>query len=190
MLEDSRSPPSPPPTMSGGLDWGPFGTNIPKAEREKGRGGRASLFSRTRSHGPRALVTRSVTQTFCSLLTFGLYISRVCIHAFLYTHTLSLLLPSIATRGSAYASSPPAVRAFKFIPGPILQGRAWRRGGPIINNNVTGSLAREQVATNWKIRDPLISYLRISVDISGFLHSIFPILSLPSFAKLVESRDW
>lgn len=124
MLEDSRSPPSPPPTMSGGLDWGPFGTNIPKAEREKGRGGRASLFSRTRSHGPRALVTRSVTQTFCSLLTFGLYISRVCIHAFLYTHTLSLLLPSIATRGSAYASSPPAVRAFKFIPGPILQGRA------------------------------------------------------------------
>lgn len=89
MLEDSRSPPSPPPTMSGGLDWGPFGTNIPKAEREKGRGGRASLFSRTRSHGPRALVTRSVTQTFCSLLTFGLYISRVCIHS----HFLSFFLP-------------------------------------------------------------------------------------------------
>lgn len=120
--------------MSGGLDWGPFGTNIPKAER--------GASSRTRSRASCARHTFSHA-TFCSLLTFGLYISRVCIPVFVHLHSLS----SLPVRGSAYASSPPAVRAFKFIPGPILQGRAWRRG-PIINNNVTGSLARP--ADKWR----------------------------------------
>lgn len=124
MLEDSRSPPSPPPTMSGGLDWGPFGTNIPKAEREKGRGGRASLFSRTRSHGPRALVTRSVTQTFCSLLTFGLYISRVCIHS----HSLSPSSFHCYTR-QRVCIFPAGCSRIQIYTGSDFTGKSVKKGG-------------------------------------------------------------
>lgn len=119
--------------MSGGLDWGPFGTNIPKAER--------GASSRTRSRASCARHTFSHANLLLALNFRLVYIPR------LYTRVCTLTLSPLPVRGSAYASSPPAVRAFKFIPGPILQGRAWRRG-PIINNNVTGSLARP--ADKWR----------------------------------------